>query len=117
MLFSNLTLLLFTLVSTASTAFALEAETDFVADLANQLNQDIVRTTQFFEAFPALSGLALTTQANAAQTALEDAIDVIDTITLELSNNPTAQVLKGALVDNDFLLNVSLQLQDFAEGI
>ena len=103
------------LVSTASTAFA--PETNFVADLANQLNQDIVRTTQFFEAFPALSGLSLAAQAYAAQTALQDAIGVVDTIALELSNNPTAQVLKGALVDNDFLLNVSLQLQDFAEGI
>jgi hypothetical protein len=44
----------------------------YVADLANQLNEDIVHTVQFFEAFPTLNELALTTQASAAVTALLD---------------------------------------------
>jgi len=46
-----------------------DEEMQCVADLANQLNEDIVHTMQFFEAFPTLSGLALTTQACAAMTA------------------------------------------------
>jgi ribosomal protein L16 Arg81 hydroxylase len=94
-----------------------DEQMQYVADLANQLNEDIVHTTQFFEAFPTLSGSALTTQANAAETALLDTTGVIDTIAMELSNNAMTQVIKAGLVDNDFLLDISLQLQDFAQGI
>ncbi len=94
-----------------------DEQMQYIADLANQLNEDIIYTMQFFEAFPTLSGLALTTQANAAETALQDTTGIIDTISTELSNNAMAQVLKAGLVNNDFLLDISLQLQDFAQGI
>lgn len=36
---------------------------------------------------------------------------------MELSNNAMAQVIKAGLLDNDFLLDISLQLQDFVQGI
>jgi hypothetical protein len=62
----------------------------FIADLANQLNEDIVHTTQFFEAFLTLNRLALTTQASAAETALLNTTGVISTIAMELSNNAIA---------------------------
>lgn len=94
-----------------------DEQIQFVADLINQLNEDIVHTTQFFEAFPTLSGSALITQASAALTALQDAIGVVGTIVQELPDNAMTQVIKGELLDNDFLLDISLQFQDFAEGI
>ena len=87
-----------------------------VADFANELNEDIVHTTQFFEAFPTLSGLALTTQASAAQTALQDATGVISSIAMALSNNAMAKAIKAELLDNDFLLDISLQFDDLAQG-
>jgi hypothetical protein len=61
-----------------------------IADLANQLNEDIVQTTQFFEAFPTLNRIALTTQASAAEAAFQDTTNVINTISIELSNNAMA---------------------------
>jgi hypothetical protein len=94
-----------------------DEQIQYITDLANQLNEDIIHTTQFFEAFPALSGLALTIQASTAETVLQNTTDIIDTITMELSNNTMAQVIKAGLVNNDFLLDISLQLQDFAQGI
>jgi hypothetical protein len=94
-----------------------DEQMQYIANLANQLNEDIVHTTQFFEAFPTLSGLALTTQASAAETALLGTTGVIGTIAMELSNNAMAQVIKAGLLNNDFLLDISLQLQDFAQGI
>jgi hypothetical protein len=115
--------LVFTLVIVASVTPTLtisqrqDEEVQFIADLANQLNEDIIHTTQFFEAFSTLSGSALNTQASVAEGALQDAIGVMGTITQELSNNTMAQVIKGGLLDNDFLLDISLQLQDFAEGM
>jgi hypothetical protein len=87
-----------------------------VADEANLLNEDIVHTTQFFEAFPTLSGLALTTQASAAVTALQDAASIMGVIAGQLSNNAMAQVIKAELLDNDFLLDISLQFDDLAQG-
>ena len=94
-----------------------EDKIQFVAELANQLNEHIVHTTQFFGAFPRLDGLALTTQAQAAETALQDATGVILTLAQELSDNAMVQVLKAELVDNNFLLGISLQFQDFAYGM
>ena len=70
-----------------------------------------------FGAFPKLDGLALTTQAHAAETALQDATGVILTLAQELSDNAMVQVLKAELVDNNFLLGISLQFQDFAYGM
>lgn len=123
MQFSTSFSFVFTLAIFASAAPALtisqrrDETMQFVADLANELNEDIVHTTQFFDAFPTLNGLALTTQANAVETALQHATGVILTIAQELSNNEMAQVTKAELVDNDFLLDISLQFQDFAEGM
>jgi hypothetical protein len=123
MQFSITILFVFTLAIFASAAPTLtifqrqDEEMQYVADLANQLNEDIVQTTQFFEAFPTLNGLALTTQASAAQAALQDATGVIDTITTSFSNNAMAQVIKAGLLDNDFLLDIFAQLQDFALGM
>ncbi len=91
-----------------------------VSDFANQLNQDIADTTQFFEAYPSLSGSALISQASAAETALQSAIGNAGSVILELSdgvNIPMAQVVKGELIDNDFLLEISLQFQDIADGM
>ncbi|KFX96750.1 hypothetical protein O988_05177 [Pseudogymnoascus sp. VKM F-3808] len=88
----------------------------FIADLANQLNGNIAQTTHFFETFPTLTGPSLRTQADAAETALQSAIGVVDTIALELSDNEVAQVINSNLLYNDLLLEISLQLQDFAEG-
>jgi hypothetical protein len=111
MQFSITILFVFTLAIFASAAPTLtifqrqDEEMQYVADLANQLNEDIVQT-QFFEAFPTLNGLALTTQASAAQAALQDATGVIDTITTSFSNNAMAQVIKAGLLDNDFLLDI-----------
>ena len=73
-------------------------------------SKDIVHTTQFFEAFPILSGSALTTQANATEIAFQEATGVIGTIAMELSNNAMAQVIKAGLLDDGFLLDISLQL-------
>jgi hypothetical protein len=42
---------------------------------------------QFFKAFPILSKLALTTQANAAFAAISDATRTISFISLQLFNN------------------------------
>lgn len=92
-------------------------EIEILADFANQLSYNIVYTTQFFEAFPTLSGPALTTQGTAAFLALQNANAIINSIAFNLPNNAMAQVLKGSLFDNDFLLNLSLQLQDFAQGM
>jgi len=123
MQFSNAILSVFALAIFASAAPTLtiferqDEEMQYVADLASQLNKDFVYVTQFFEAFPTLGGSALTTQAVAADTALQDAIDVIGTIAIELSNIAMVQVIKAGLVDNDFLLDITLQLQDFAQGI
>jgi ribosomal protein L16 Arg81 hydroxylase len=110
------------LTSAASTLTASQKNVlqQTVSDFANQLNQDIADTTQFFEAFPKLSGSALTTQASAAQTALQDAIGNAGSIISELSTNgfdtPMAQVVKGELIDNNFLLEISFQFQDIADG-
>ncbi|KAF4624710.1 hypothetical protein G7Y89_g13458 [Cudoniella acicularis] len=94
-----------------------QRQDDGIADLANQLNQDIIHTTQFFEDFPTLKGPALTIQADVAKKALLDATDVISTLAMKLSNNAMAQVLKAGLLDNDFLLDISLQIQDFAQAL
>jgi hypothetical protein len=96
---------------------AQDVKIEFLADLTNQLNEDMAHTTQFFGAFPRLSGSALASQASAAQTALQDAIGVVDTIAQELANDAIAQGIKSDLLDNDLLLDISLQLQDFAEVI
>ena len=42
---------------------------------------------------------------------------VILTLAQELSDNAMAQVSKAELVDNNFLLGISLQFQDFAYGM
>jgi hypothetical protein len=113
---------LFILTSAASTLTAsqLNILQQTVSDFANQLNQDIADTTQFFEAYPSLSGSALISQASAAETALQSAISNAGSVISELSNGvniPTAQVVKGELIDNDFLLEISLQFQDIADGM
>ncbi|KAH8799659.1 hypothetical protein F5884DRAFT_758139 [Xylogone sp. PMI_703] len=94
-----------------------DEKVQLIANFANQLNEDITRTTQFFEAFPTLSGSSLTTQASAAETALQDAISVLSFIALNLSNNVIVQEIKAELLDNDFLLDISFQLLDFAKGM
>jgi hypothetical protein len=113
---------LFILTSAASTLTAsqLNILQQTVSDFANQLNQDIADTTQFFEAYPSLSGSALISQASAAETALQSAIGNAGSVISELSNGvniPMAQVVKGELIDNDFLLEISLQFQDIADGM
>jgi flagellar hook protein FlgE len=113
---------LFILTSAASTLTAsqLNILQQTVSDYANQLNQDIADTTQFFEAYPSLSGSALISQASAAETALQSAIGNAGSVISELSNGvniPMAQVVKGELIDNDFLLEISLQFQDIADGM
>jgi flagellar hook protein FlgE len=113
---------LFILTSAASTLTAsqLNILQQTVSDFANQLNQDIADTTQFFEAYPSLSGSALVSQASAAETALQSAIGNAGSVISELSNGvniPMAQVVKGELIDNDFLLEISLQFQDIADGM
>lgn len=108
MQFSIASLLVFTLTILASAAPSVTTykrqneRVQFVADLANQLNEDIAHTTQFFENFSMLNGLALNTQASAALTVFQHAISVVDSITHELSDTATAQVVKGELLDNDF---------------
>lgn len=94
-----------------------DEKTHFIADLANQLNENIAQTTHFFETFPTLTGSTLRIQADVAETALQSAIGVVDTIALELSDNDMAQVINSNLLDNNLLLEISLQLQNFAEGI
>jgi hypothetical protein len=113
---------LFILTSAASmlTASQLDILQQTVSDFANQLNHDIADTTQFFEAYPSLSGSALTLQASAAETALQSAIGNAGSIISQLSNGvdiPMAQVVKGELIDNDFLLEISLQFEDIADGM
>jgi hypothetical protein len=115
----------FTLAIVASAALPLtisqrqESGLQNIPNLVNELNEQIVQTTQFFEAFPTLSGLALTTQACAAMTALQETTGVIINIAQAqgLSDNSMVQSIKAGLVDNDFLLDISLQLEDIAEGI
>jgi hypothetical protein len=114
------TLLILTSVASTLTASQIDILQQTVSDFANQLNQDIADTTQFFEAYPSLSGSALISQASAAQTALQDAIGNAGSVISELSdgvNIPMAQVVKGELIDNDFLLEISLQFQDIADGM
>jgi hypothetical protein len=55
--------------------------------------------------------------SSAAEIAFQDATGVIGTIAMELSNNAMVQVIKAGLLDDDFLLDISLRLQDFAQGI
>ena len=113
---------LLALTSGASTLTAsqLDILQQTVSDFANQLNQDIADTTQFLEAYPSLSGSALISQASAAERALQSAIGNAGSVISELSNGvniPMAQVVKGELIDNDFLLEISLQFQDIADGM
>ena len=59
-------------------------------------------------------------QANAVETALQSAIGNAGNVISELFNRvniPMAQIVKGKLIDNDFLLEISLQFQDIADGI
>ncbi|KAH6667339.1 hypothetical protein B0J14DRAFT_567843 [Halenospora varia] len=112
-------LLALTSAASTLTASQLDILQQTVSDFANQLNQDIADTTQFFEAYPSLSGSALISQASAAETALQSAIGNAGSVISELSdgvNIPMAQVVKGELIDNDFLLEISLQFQDIADG-
>lgn len=113
-------LLALTSAASTLTASQLDILQQTVSDFANQLNQDIADTTQFFEAYPSLSGSALISQASAAETALQSAIGNAGSVISELSdgvNIPMAQVVKGELIDNDFLLEISLQFQDIADGM
>lgn len=113
-------LLVLTSAASTLTASQLDILQQTVSDFANQLNQDIADTTQFFEAYPSLSGSALISQASAAETALQSAIGNAGSVISELSdgvNIPMAQVVKGELIDNDFLLEISLQFQDIADGM
>jgi hypothetical protein len=50
-------------------------------------------------------------------TALQDAASIMAVIAGQLSDNAMAQVIKAELLDNDFLLDISLQFDDLAQGV
>jgi hypothetical protein len=78
-----------------------------VSDLANELNQDIIPSTQFSEALPTLSTSALSIRANVACEAILNGTNLINFIANVSSNNTMVQTIKFELVDSDFLLNLS----------